>query len=159
MRRSQVLFALVLALALVSAACSKTAKKETAAEKKGEAAMIEKGSKDSFYLVADEQESAGTSVAVNEATLPAGKKGYVAIHSESNGTFGPVIGVSELLSSGDHKDLKIKLDKPLDATVNIWPMLHTEDNGNTSYDGANIDKPATDAGGHVVTFAVKITKK
>jgi len=141
---------------MVSAACGSD--KKEGAEKPNGAVTMEKGSKDAFYLVTDEQTSDGGSVAVGEATIPTGKKGYVAIHSEANGTFGPVIGVTPLLEAGDHKDLTVKLDKPLDATANVWPMLHTEDNGNTTYDGASIDKPATDKG-QVVTFPVKITKK
>ena len=50
----------------------------------------------------------------------------------------------------------MKLDKPLKETANVFPMLHTENNGNTSYDGVTVDLPAK-VNEAVVTIAIKVT--
>jgi hypothetical protein len=54
--------------------------------------------------------------------------------------------------------VKIALDRAPTDGEKLWAMLHTEDNGNTTYDGAAVDKPTVDANcgnsalGNVVTF-------
>jgi hypothetical protein len=92
---------------------------------------------------------------VPEAYLKA--KGYIAIHSDQGGSPGPVLGVSGLLNAGELKDVRVKLTKPLTKSANVWPMIHLEDNGNTTYDFPNGDAPAPLAGGGVVTVKIRIT--
>jgi len=48
------------------------------------------------------------------------------------------------------------LDKPLTATAKVFPMLHLEDNNNTTYDFPNGDAPAK-VGADVVVLPIEIT--
>jgi plastocyanin len=94
-----------------------------------------------------------------------GRAGYIAIHeSSAAGAPGPVIGVTAYQSPGAvFTNLQVQLDRPLKEGETLWPMLHTEDNGNTTYDGAAVDLPTVDANcgnsaaGNIVTFPMKIT--
>jgi hypothetical protein len=99
------------------------------------------GDKASFFLEAADQTSNGKTVKVPEVYLK-GSKGYVAIHANANGAPGPVIGVSDLIPEGETEDIKIKLKQPLKDTADVWPMVHLEDNGNSTYDFPNGDGPA-----------------
>jgi plastocyanin len=91
------------------------------------------------------------------------RAGYVAIHEASaSGGPGPVIGFTAQLAPGSQNtNLKVPLDRALKDGETVWAMLHTEDNGNTAYDGAAVDKPTVDAScgnsatGNIVTFQVK----
>jgi hypothetical protein len=62
-----------------------------------------------------------------------------------------------------YTNLAVGLDRVLKEGEVIWPMLHTEDNGNTTYDGAAVDLPTVDAAcgnsaaGNIVTFTMKIS--
>jgi hypothetical protein len=110
------------------------------------------GRDDSYSIHAANQKSNGKAVRIPEIHLA--KKGYVAVHADTNGSPGAVIGVSELLDAGTNEDVQVKLSKPLEETAAVWPMLHIEDNNNTSYDFPNGDQPAQVDGKVVV---VKIT--
>ena len=92
------------------------------------------------------------------------RAGYVAIH-ENSATNGPgaVIGSSGYLAGGSvHTNLKLTLDRPLKDGEKVWAMLHTEDNGNQTYDGAAVDKPTIDAScgnsatANIVTFPLTV---
>lgn len=90
--------------------------------------------------------------------------GYVAIHeSSAAGGPGPVIGVTAYIPGGtDSKGIMITLDRPLKDGETVWAMLHTENNGNHTYDGASIDLPtvSTHCGnpktGNISAFPMKI---
>jgi hypothetical protein len=90
--------------------------------------------------------------------------GYMAIHeSSASGGPGPVIGNSAYLPAGAHdQGLKVTVDRPLKDGETVWAMLHTENNGNQTYDGASIDLPtvSTKCGnsvaGNIATFPIKI---
>lgn len=94
-----------------------------------------------------------------------GRAGYIAIHeSTSAGAPGPVIGITAFQPAGTvYNDLTVSLDRALVDGETLWPMLHTEDNGNTTYDGAAVDLPTIDAAcgnaavANIVTFPMKIT--
>lgn len=105
------------------------------------------------------------SMAVTIAESQQVDAGYMAIH-ESSATGGPgaVIGVSGYLAAGSrHENLVVQLDRPLKDGETVWPMLHTENNGNQTYDGASVDLPtvSTHCGnakaGNIATFPVKIS--
>ncbi len=91
--------------------------------------------------------------------------GYMAIHeSSATGGPGPVIGFSGYLAGGSHNtDLVVQLDRPLKDGETVWAMLHTENNGNKTYDGASIDLPTVSthcgnpATGNIATFPIKIS--
>jgi hypothetical protein len=57
----------------------------------------------------------------------------------------------------------INLDRPFKGGETVWAMLHTENNGNTTYDGAAVDLPTVDANcgnpktANIVTFPFKLT--
>ena len=94
----------------------------------------------SYSIHAANQTSNGKTVMVPEIYLK--DKGYLTIHADANGAPGPVLGVTGILSAGEHEDVKVKLDKPLSETADVWPMIHVEDNNNTTYDFPNGDQPA-----------------
>jgi plastocyanin len=89
-----------------------------------------------------------------------GRAGYIAIHeSSAAGAPGPVIGVTAYQPAGTtYTALTVSLDRALKDGETLWPMLHTEDNGNKTYDGAAVDLPTVDAAcgnasvGNIVTF-------
>jgi len=95
------------------------------------------------------------------------RAGYVAIHENSaTNSPGAVIGASSYLAAGsDNAGLKLTLDRPLKDGEKVWAMLHTENNGNQTYDGATVDKPTIEAScgnsalANIVTFplTVKVT--
>jgi len=151
---------LVAVLALGTAACGKSKKSSsssgtTTTTAATAAAQVTKGDKSSFYLAATPQSGDGKTVKVDTATFT-GTKGWVAIHSDAGGAPGPVIGVSKLLDAGTASDIVINLDKPLTATAKVFPMLHLEDNNNTTYDFPNGDAPAK-VGADVVVLPIEIT--
>ena len=69
-------------------------------------------------------------------------KCWLTIHADANGAPGPVLGTSEQLGAGEHENVRVKLDKPLKESAAVWPMVHLEDNNNTTYDFPNGDQPA-----------------
>jgi plastocyanin len=94
-----------------------------------------------------------------------GRAGYVAIHeSSAAGGPGAVIGFTSYLAGGSvNNNLRLSLDRPLKDGETVWAMLHTENNGNTTYDGAAVDLPTVDTTcgnpktANIVTFPLKIT--
>lgn len=92
------------------------------------------------------------------------RAGYVAIHeSSATGSPGAVIGSSGYLAAGSvNSNLKVTLTRALKDGEKVWAMLHTEDNGNQTYDGAAVDKPTIDAScgnsavANIVTFPLTV---
>jgi len=148
-------------LALGTAACGKSKKSSSSSNEATTttaataAAQVTKGDISSFYLAATDQMNDGKSVKVDEAVFT-GTKGWVAIHSDAGGAPGPVLGVSKLLDAGTANDVVVTLDKPLTASAKVFPMLHLEDNNNTTYDFPNGDAPAK-VGADVVVLPISIT--
>jgi len=91
--------------------------------------------------------------------------GYVVIHeSTSSGGVGGVIGWSAYLPGGSNNpNLVVNVDRPLANGEVVWPMLHTEGNGNQTYDSVQADPPtfSTKCGnatlGNMATFPAKVT--
>lgn len=91
--------------------------------------------------------------------------GYVVIHeSTSTGGVGAVIGSSAYLPGGsNNQNLVVNVDRPLVNGEVVWPMLHTEGNGNQTYDSVQADPPtfSSQCGnaklGNMVTFPAKVT--
>ena len=156
-----VVLCLVAVLGLGSAACGKSKKSSTSSSETttttagaASAGQVTKGDKSSFYLAASSQSSDGKTIKVDEAVFQG--SGWVAIHSDAGGAPGPVIGVSKMVAAGTTNNIEITLDKPLTASAKVWPMLHLEDNNNTTYDFPNGDAPAK-VGADVVVVPIDIT--
>lgn len=68
--------------------------------------------------------------------------GYVAIHEQVNGKPGKVIGVSELLESGESENVKVPLDRESEKGEILFAFLHHDDgDGEFSFPGP--DTPVT----------------
>jgi hypothetical protein len=81
--------------------------------------------------------------------------GFVVIHQEQDGSFGPVAGVSEALPAGLSTNLSISLD-PAQVTPRLWPMLHVDTGTEGEYEFGTVegaDGPVT-VDGEVVTFGI-----
>ena len=104
--------------------------------------------------VADQVVSADApSITVASALLA--EPGFVVIHQESDGSPGPVAGVSEALPAGLSTNLTIELDPAL-VTPRVWPMLHVDTGEAGVYEFGTVDGadlPVT-VDGDVVTFPI-----
>lgn len=96
-------------------------------------------------------QQAGAYVTVDNYVLS--KAGYIVIHSvNSDGSAGPIIGQSGLLSAGRGQDLEI--NATIQAGRSYVAMLHY-DNGDKKFD-ANQDAAALDEGKPImITFKVQ----
>ncbi|MFC6757078.1 MULTISPECIES: DUF7282 domain-containing protein [Haloarcula] len=108
----------------------------------------------------DDQETDGTSVTVQNVTVP--EDGYVAIHNDSlldGDAVGSVVGVSEYLEAGSYDNLTVELfdvpgtdfnESELTANQTLIAMPHEETSGNETYDfvssNGTEDGPYTDDG-------------
>lgn len=108
----------------------------------------ETGSRTADDLMAADQSGDGRSVLVDDAVLTAG--GYLVVHDDDCGQPGRIIGVSALLTPGEHRDLAVRLTTPLTTSSQVFLMLHAEDNGNTTFDYPDGDYPITFQGQIVV---------
>ena len=118
----------------------------------------------------EDQESTGTTVTVDNVTLP--RDGYVAIHNDSlldGDAVGSVIGVSDYLEAGTYEDLTVDLydvpgadfnESELTENQTLIAMPHEETTGDESYDfvssNGTDDGPYT-ADGAAVTDDANIT--
>ncbi|MDS0259918.1 hypothetical protein NDI56_10985 [Haloarcula sp. S1CR25-12] len=118
----------------------------------------------------DDQTSDGTSVIVQNATVPRG--GYVTIHNESlldGDAVGSVVGVSDYLEAGEYDNLTVDLfdvpgaefnESELTENQTLIAMPHEETTGDETYDfvssNGTDDVPYTD-NGEAVTDDAEIT--
>lgn len=110
-------------------------------------------------IVAEDQSSDGTTITVASVTLPS--PGFIAVHGNSDGAPGPVIGNSELLPAGTSTDVVVTLDQPLTATDMVFPMVHIDMNSNGVYEffppDETIDSAGTFADGAVAVVGLELT--
>ncbi|MFB6178858.1 MAG: type II secretion system F family protein [Halorientalis sp.] len=85
-----------------------------------------------------EQQFGGETVTVQSVSLSQG--GYVVLHMYS--PTGEVVGRSEYLAPGTHKNVKIRVNRelPNDVTVVAIPHLDTNDNKQYDYTGGKVDR-------------------
>jgi hypothetical protein len=118
----------------------------------------------------EDQESDGTSVTVDNVTVP--RDGYVAIHNDSlldGDAVGSVVGVSDYLEAGEYDNLTVELfdvpgadfnESELTENQTLIAMSHEETTGDESYDfvssNGTDDGPYT-ADGAAVTDDADIT--
>ena len=67
------------------------------------------------------------------------KDGFVVIHADADGTFGDVIGNSEVVI-GAHENFQVSIDVEL-AGDKVWAMLHYDDDNDGVYDFPDADAP------------------
>ncbi|WP_136716494.1 DUF7282 domain-containing protein [Halorientalis salina] len=103
----------------------------------------------------DDQQSNGSAVVVERTTIGSGKGGFVALYpasvaddiattKESRGcgltqinrslASEHILGVSEYLVPGEHEDVTIRLDAPLDENRTLVAVPHLDTNGNETFD-------------------------
>ena len=110
------------------------------------------------FLEADEQTSDGATIVVKTVNLPA--NGFIAVHADADGSPGPVIGHSDLLTAGGSTDVTVTLDEALTASGVVWPMVHIDMDGDGEYtfmppDNA-VDVPGITEDGNVAVIPVQI---
>lgn len=94
-----------------------------------------------FFVRAADQLGDGHSVLVEEATF-AQPSGWIVIHTDVGGAPGPIIGVSPLQPPGHHVNVTVALKATVAVSSNLFVMLHTEDNGDTTFDYPAADQPS-----------------
>ncbi|MEK7636205.1 MAG: hypothetical protein AAB362_00750 [Patescibacteria group bacterium] len=88
-------------------------------------------STDSSKLRAEEnalyvsEQKPGISILVNFAIFQNG--GYVVVHENKNEIPETIIGFSQHLFRGEHKDLIIRLTRPIKSGESLYATLHTDD--------------------------------
>jgi|GEM_PF-412528 hypothetical protein len=95
---------------------------------------------------------------VTIAQVDATAAGYIVIHeadADGNLVVEPAIGVAAV-SVGGNTDVEVTLDRPVIDGETLFAMLHSEDNGNTTYDGPGVDAPVTNSNDEVITPAFTV---
>lgn len=105
-----------------------------------------------FYLRAADQQGDGRLVVVEDVTFLQGN-GWVVVHSDVGDAPGPILGVSSEQTAGHHVDVVVTLKAPVTSSSNVFVMLHTEDNGDATFDYPQSDQPAQ-LGGQIVMVPV-----
>lgn len=107
----------------------------------------------------DAQDSDGSSIVVASVTLPS--PGFIAVHANSDGAPGPIIGHSDLLPEGTSTDVVVQLDTTMEATDLLFPMAHIDMDGNGEYEFTPpddaVDIPANTADGAVAVTGAEVT--
>jgi hypothetical protein len=91
-----------------------------------------------------------------------GEPFYIAIHEGDADGFAGVVGFTELLPAGSVVDFEVTLDRDIVPGEYLWPMLHTDGDGNGAYDDPATDPPVIDADagnasfGGVVVFSMQV---
>ena len=92
-----------------------------------------------------------TIVTIERVVVPEG--GFVAVHAAENVTgeyelaenvsAGPVLGNSTYLGSGDHANVVVRLDRPLNESQTLLAMVHRDTNDDQQFDFPEADDPYT----------------
>lgn len=103
------------------------------------------------------QRSTGEVVEVAQVSITGPQGGYAVVYRDGAGAPGEIIGVSDLLPTGVHDDVVVRLREPLVESGSVWVMVHDEDTANTTFDYPDGDGPAsTSSGVTVVSVAVEV---
>ncbi|MDF9743963.1 MSCRAMM family adhesin SdrC [Natrinema sp. S1CR25-10] len=89
---------------------------------------------DQAAVTFDAQTSGGSTIVVDEVTLPEG--GFVTIHDSSLGdgeTLGSVVGSSAYLEAGTHENITVDLEKPISEDDTLFAMAHTDSDDDRVY--------------------------
>jgi hypothetical protein len=66
--------------------------------------------------------------------------GYVVIHEDNDGEAGAILGSSSLLQAGENSNVVVTLSRSTEDGEKLWSMLHSEVNGNATFD-SSVDVP------------------
>jgi PGF-CTERM protein len=111
----------------------------------------------------DNQTSGGTTVTVQQVYVPDG--GFVTIHDASVNEGGAKVlssvrGSSKYLSPGNHTNVTVRLDDPIENTTTLVAMPHKDTDGDRVYEfvsgNAEVDGPYT-ADGEIVVDVGTVT--
>jgi PGF-CTERM protein len=97
------------------------------------------------------QASGGHTVTVDSVYVPDG--GFVVMHDAALAdgmAVESVVGASDYLAPGLHRNVVVTLDSPLDEGEQLTAMTHRDTNGNEAYEFPDADGPYTADGGAVV---------
>ncbi|MFB6236504.1 MAG: PGF-CTERM sorting domain-containing protein [Halopenitus sp.] len=115
----------------------------------------------SASVSASDQPTEGEYVIVDRVELS--EAGFVTIHDSSlldGKPFGSILG-SKYLEAGVHKNVRVKLDQPLESDDTIIPMAHKDTNDNKAYDfkssEGQADGPFKNADGKAVIDTAQAT--
>jgi PGF-CTERM protein len=109
------------------------------------------------------QTSGGTTVTVQQVYVPDG--GFVTIHDGTLNEGGPAVlssvrGSSSYLSPGNHTNVTVRLDDPIENTTTLVAMPHKDTDGDRIYEfvsgNAEVDGPYT-ADGEIVVDPATVT--
>ncbi len=110
----------------------------------------------------ESQATAGSSLTVQSVSVSKG--GFVTIHDASlldGDTFESVRGTSAYLEAGEHSDVEVTLDEPVEESGTFIAMPHLDTNGNEEYDFVSSegtdDGPYTTSGGDIVLDDAEVT--
>lgn len=110
-------------------------------------------------VVFEAQTSDGATIVVASVTLPAA--GFIAVHGNSDGAPGPVVGHSDLLPEGTSTGVSITLDEPLTQSDLLFPMAHIDIDRDGVYEffppDNTVDGPALTSSGDVAVVGAEVT--
>jgi plastocyanin len=119
-----------------------------ATETATEEATEDDGSSVTGAMTVSDQSGDGTTVTVASVTIT-GADGFVVVHSDANGSPGPVLG-HVAIAEGTSTNVRVTLDTPLTTDATVWPMLHVDAGTAGTYEFPGADGPVSDASGVVV---------
>lgn len=90
---------------------------------------------------------AGQTVTITTVTLK--ENGFIAIHEDTEGKPGKVIGNSTLLQAGSYSNVTVNLTRASKDDETLHPMLHSDD-GDGTYGFPDEDFPIKDEQGNIV---------
>jgi PGF-CTERM protein len=111
-----------------------------------------------------DQTSGGQTVVVEDVYLPEG--GFVAVHDASLNNGGEdvltsVRGTSAYLEPGNHSNVTVTLDEPLEEDGTVVAMPHLDTDGDRAYSfvssGGEVDGPSTTDEGDIVVDDAEVT--
>ncbi|WP_218644780.1 PGF-CTERM sorting domain-containing protein [Natronomonas gomsonensis] len=111
-----------------------------------------------------DQTSGGHTVVVDDVYLPEG--GFVAIHDSSLNDGGEAVltsvrGTSGYLEAGNHSNVTVTLDEPLEEDDTLIAMPHLDTDGDRTYEfvssGGEEDGPSTNEDGDIVIDSANVT--
>ncbi|WP_029036097.1 DUF7282 domain-containing protein [Salinimicrobium xinjiangense] len=90
--------------------------------------------------------------------------GWIVVHANNDGAPGEVVGISEVLTAGNHDDVTITFNDSAEVNVGdmLWIMLHSDTGvaGEYEFDGGDngLDLPVFDGEGNPVMVSITVTE-
>ncbi len=100
-----------------------------------------------------QEQTAEKTVTIQSVVL--NHSGFIAVHGEIENAPGPVVGVSALLSAGEHQLVQVAVNPTQKLEGTYFAMLHT-DNGDGLYQFPGVDGPVKDSNGNIVMASFNV---